>query len=161
MRWRLWGRCGGRGQRRGSLLPLGPGLWLRLFFLLLLLGGGEAAPLPQTGAGETAAAEVSSSFVALAACSLVVLVILLVNCVSCCKDPEIDFKEFEDNFDDEIDFTPPAEDTPSVQSPAEVFTLSVPTIALPAPSQFQPPAEGSKSQVARQNLNYIQEIGNG
>uniref|UniRef100_A0A8C3SYX0 Serine/threonine-protein kinase LMTK2 n=1 Tax=Chelydra serpentina TaxID=8475 RepID=A0A8C3SYX0_CHESE len=110
---------------------------------------------------ETAAAEVSSSFVALAACSLVVLVILLVNCVSCCKDPEIDFKEFEDNFDDEIDFTPPAEDTPSVQSPAEVFTLSVPTIALPAPSQFQPPAEGSKSQVARQNLNYIQEIGNG
>uniref|UniRef100_A0A452HZZ2 non-specific serine/threonine protein kinase n=1 Tax=Gopherus agassizii TaxID=38772 RepID=A0A452HZZ2_9SAUR len=95
------------------------------------------------------------------ACSLVVLVILLVNCVSCCKDPEIDFKEFEDNFDDEIDFTPPAEDTPSVQSPAEVFTLSVPTIALPAPSQFQPPAEGSKSQVARQSLNYIQEIGNG
>lgn len=46
-------------------------------------------------------------------------------------------QEFEDNFDDEIDFTPPAEDTPSVQSPAEVFTLSVPNIALPAPSQFQ------------------------
>lgn len=45
-------------------------------------------------------------------------------------------QEFEDNFDDEIDFTPPAEDTPSVQSPAEVFTLSVPNIALPAPSQF-------------------------
>ncbi|CAM5086822.1 unnamed protein product [Natator depressus] len=160
MRWRL---CGGSGQRRGALLPLGPGLGLRLFFLLLLLlvEDGEAAPLPQTGAGETAAAEVSSSLVALAACSLVVLVILLVNCVSCCKDPEIDFKEFEDNFDDEIDFIPPAEDTPSVQSPAEVFTLSVPTIALPAPSQFQPAAEGSKSQVARQSLNYIQEIGNG
>lgn len=46
-------------------------------------------------------------------------------------------QEFEDNFDDEIDFTPPAEDTPSVQSPAEVFTLSVPNISLPAPSQFQ------------------------
>lgn len=45
-------------------------------------------------------------------------------------------QEFEDNFDDEIDFTPPAEDTPSVQSPAEVFTLSVPNIALPTPSQF-------------------------
>ncbi|XP_067407038.1 serine/threonine-protein kinase LMTK2 [Emydura macquarii macquarii] len=160
MRWRLWGRCGGSGQRRGPLLSLGPGLRLWLFSLLLLRGGGEAAPLPQTG--ETAAAEVSSFFVTLAACSLVVLVILLVNCVSCCKDPEIDFKEFEDNFDDEIDFTPPAEDTPpSVQSPAEVFTLSVPTIALPAPSQFQSPEEGSKSQVARQSLNYIQEIGNG
>uniref|UniRef100_A0A8B9C3I9 Serine/threonine-protein kinase LMTK2 n=1 Tax=Anser brachyrhynchus TaxID=132585 RepID=A0A8B9C3I9_9AVES len=103
--------------------------------------------------------EVSSSFVILCVCTLVVLVILLANCVSCCKDPEIDFKEFEDNFDDEIDFTPPAEDTPSVQSPAEVFTLSVPSIALPTPSQF--PSHGSKSQVARQSLNYIQEIGNG
>uniref|UniRef100_A0A8B9DUB0 Lemur tyrosine kinase 2 n=1 Tax=Anser cygnoides TaxID=8845 RepID=A0A8B9DUB0_ANSCY len=106
-----------------------------------------------------ATAEVSSSFVILCVCTLVVLVILLANCVSCCKDPEIDFKEFEDNFDDEIDFTPPAEDTPSVQSPAEVFTLSVPSIALPTPSQF--PSHGSKSQVARQSLNYIQEIGNG
>ncbi|XP_061455164.1 serine/threonine-protein kinase LMTK2 isoform X2 [Rhineura floridana] len=69
--------------------------------------------------------------------------------------------EFEDNFDEEIDFTPPAEDTPSVQSPAEVFTLTVPTVSLPAPSQFQLPTEGLKSQVARQNLSYIQEIGNG
>uniref|UniRef100_A0A8C9UE09 Serine/threonine-protein kinase LMTK2 n=1 Tax=Serinus canaria TaxID=9135 RepID=A0A8C9UE09_SERCA len=108
---------------------------------------------------EGATAEVPSSFVILSLCTLVVLVILLANCVSCCKDPEIDFKEFEDNFDDEIDFTPPAEDTPSVQSPAEVFTLSVPNIALPTPSQF--PSHGSKSQVARQSLNYIQEIGNG
>lgn len=90
-----------------------------------------------------------------------ILIVLIANCVSCCKDPEIDFKEFEDNFDDEIDFTPPAEDTPSVQSPAEVFTLSVPNISLPAPSQFQPSVEGLKSQVARHSLNYIQEIGNG
>ncbi|KFO92805.1 Serine/threonine-protein kinase LMTK2, partial [Buceros rhinoceros silvestris] len=111
--------------------------------------------------GEGATAEVSSSFVILSICALVVLVILLANCVSCCKDPEIDFKEFEDNFDDEIDFTPPAEDTPSVQSPAEVFTLSVPSIALPTPSQFPTRTDGSKSHVARQSLNYIQEIGNG
>ncbi|NWI43225.1 LMTK2 kinase, partial [Picathartes gymnocephalus] len=108
-----------------------------------------------------ATAEVPSSFVILSLCTLVVLVILLANCVSCCKDPEIDFKEFEDNFDDEIDFTPPAEDTPSVQSPAEVFTLSVPNISLPTPSQFPSRSDGSKSQVARQSLNYIQEIGNG
>ncbi|NXE61869.1 LMTK2 kinase, partial [Calcarius ornatus] len=108
-----------------------------------------------------APAEVPSSFVVLSLCTLVVLVILLANCVSCCKDPEIDFKEFEDNFDDEIDFTPPAEDTPSVQSPAEVFTLSVPNIALPTPSQFPSRTDGTKSQVARQSLNYIQEIGNG
>ncbi|KAF2976710.1 hypothetical protein EK904_009237 [Melospiza melodia maxima] len=111
--------------------------------------------------GEGATAEVPSSFVILSLCTLVVLVILLANCVSCCKDPEIDFKEFEDNFDDEIDFTPPAEDTPSVQSPAEVFTLSVPNIALPTPSQFPSRTDGTKSQVARQSLNYIQEIGNG
>ncbi|XP_010001632.1 PREDICTED: serine/threonine-protein kinase LMTK2 [Chaetura pelagica] len=114
-----------------------------------------------TNLREEAAAEVSSSFVILSLCTLVVLVILLVNCASCCKDPEIDFKEFEDNFDDEIDFTPPAEDTPSVQSPAEVFTLSVPSIAVPTPSQFPSRTDGSKSQVARQSLNYIQEIGNG
>lgn len=57
-----------------------------------------------------------------------------------CNSAVLLFQEFEDNFDDEIDFTPPAEDTPSVQSPAEVFTLSVPNISLPAPSQFQPSA---------------------
>lgn len=139
----------------------GPPASLLLLLLLLAAGNAGAAPLPQTGAGEAPAAEMSSSFVVLSVCSLLVLIVLIANCVSCCKDPEIDFKEFEDNFDDEIDFTPPAEDTPSVQSPAEVFTLSVPNISLPAPSQFQPSVEGLKSQVARHSLNYIQEIGNG
>ncbi|KAM4820577.1 serine/threonine-protein kinase LMTK2 isoform 1-T1 [Thomomys bottae] len=137
-------------------------LWLPLLLLLLLVGGrAGAAPLPQTGAGEAHAAEVPSSLVILSVCSFLILIVLIATCISCCKDPEIDFKEFEDNFDDEIDFTPPAEDTPSVQSPAEVFTLSVPTISLPAPSQFQPSVEGLKSQVARHSLNYIQEIGSG
>ncbi|XP_055454604.1 serine/threonine-protein kinase LMTK2 isoform X2 [Psammomys obesus] len=133
---------------------------LLLLLLLLTAGSARAAPLPQTGAGEAPVAEVPSLFVILSVCSLMILIVLIANCVSCCKDPEIDFKEFEDNFDDEIDFTPPAEDTPSVQSPAEVFTLSVPNISLPAPSQFQP-SVGLKSQVARHSLNYIQEIGSG
>ncbi|CAN8191919.1 unnamed protein product [Coccothraustes coccothraustes] len=158
------GGLGGSARRRGGGGPrlLGPRHLLGLVLLLWpLVGSGEAAPLPPAGAGEGAAAEIPSSFVILSLCTLVVLVILLANCVSCCKDPEIDFKEFEDNFDDEIDFTPPAEDTPSVQSPAEVFTLSVPNIALPTPSQFPSRTDGSKSQVARQSLNYIQEIGNG
>lgn len=110
-------------------------------------------------------------------------------------------QEFEDHFDDEIDFTPPAEDTPSMQSPAEVYTLAVSPVALPGPPHLQPPgritgrthalsetlgqrhfviinvivtlipclfcfliglAEGSPEfQVARHNLSYIQEIGNG
>ncbi|KAM8763941.1 serine/threonine-protein kinase LMTK2 isoform 2-T2 [Rhynchonycteris naso] len=139
--------------------PLPPPPLLLLLLLLLDAGSARAAPLPQTG--ELSAAEVSSSFVILSVCSFIVLIALIANCVSCCKDPEIDFKEFEDNFDDEIDFTPPAEDTPSVQSPAEVFTLSVPNVSLPAPSQFQPSVEGLKSQVARHSLNYIQEIGSG
>ncbi|XP_057891798.1 serine/threonine-protein kinase LMTK2 [Melospiza georgiana] len=158
------GGLGGSAGRRGGGGPrlLGPRHLLGLVLLLWpLAGSGEAAPLPPAGAGEGATAEVPSSFVILSLCTLVVLVILLANCVSCCKDPEIDFKEFEDNFDDEIDFTPPAEDTPSVQSPAEVFTLSVPNIALPTPSQFPSRTDGTKSQVARQSLNYIQEIGNG
>ncbi|XP_036280202.1 serine/threonine-protein kinase LMTK2 isoform X3 [Pipistrellus kuhlii] len=138
-----------------------PGRPASLLLLLLLLAArsARAVPLPQTV--ESPAAEVSSSFVILSVCSFIILIVLIANCVSCCKDPEIDFKEFEDNFDDEIDFTPPAEDTPSVQSPAEVFTLSVPNVSLPAPSQFQSSGEGLKSQVARHSLNYIQEIGNG
>ncbi|KAM5130627.1 serine/threonine-protein kinase LMTK2 isoform 2-T2 [Callospermophilus lateralis] len=139
-------------------MPGPPALQL-LLLLLLAAGSAGAAPLPQTGEAPTT--EVPVSFVILSVCSLMILIVLIANCVSCCKDPEIDFKEFEDNFDDEIDFTPPAEDTPSVQSPAEVFTLSVPNISLPAPSQFQPSVEGLKSQVARHSLNYIQEIGNG
>lgn len=49
-------------------------------------------------------------------------------------------QEFEDHFDDEIDFTPPAEDTPSLQSPAEVYTLAVSPVALPGPPHLQPPA---------------------
>ncbi|XP_020655207.3 serine/threonine-protein kinase LMTK2 [Pogona vitticeps] len=153
-RWRRWGRLREAGE--GS-----PGLGLGLFFLILSLGGGEAAPLPPAGAGEAGVVEVSFALAIISICTFIVLVLLLVNCVSCCKDQEINFKEFEDNFDDEIDFTPPAEDTPSIQSPAEVFTLTVPSVSLSAPSQFQLPAEGLKSQVARQNLNYIQEIGNG
>ncbi|XP_063170657.1 serine/threonine-protein kinase LMTK2 isoform X2 [Candoia aspera] len=143
----------------GRLLPPGLG-WGGLGLCCLWLGGGQAAPLPRAGAGEEAAIEISFSLVVLSACGLLVLILLLVNCVSCCKGQEINFKEFEDNFDDEIDFTPPAEDTPTIQSPAEVFTLTVPSVSLPAPSQFQLPAD-LKSQVARQNLNYIQEIGNG
>ncbi|KAG9476886.1 hypothetical protein GDO78_002339 [Eleutherodactylus coqui] len=71
------------------------------------------------------------------------------------------YKEFEDHFDDEIDFTPPAEDTPSNQSPADVFTLTVPTISLSVPSQLQTPQDASKFQIARHSLSYIQEIGNG
>nr|XP_014346785.1 PREDICTED: serine/threonine-protein kinase LMTK2 [Latimeria chalumnae] len=113
---------------------------------------------------EAAVGEASFSFVLLSGCSLVVVLFLLVNCVSCCKEPEIDFKEFEDHFDDEIEFTPPAEDTPSIQSPAEVYTLSVPNVPLPVPSQLQSPhsQDGSKAlHLVRHNLSYIQEIGNG
>ncbi|XP_058013776.1 serine/threonine-protein kinase LMTK2 isoform X2 [Ahaetulla prasina] len=143
----------------GRLLLPGLG-WGGLGLLCWWLGGGQAAPLPQAGPGEEAAFEISYSLVVLSAGGLLILILLLVNCISCCKDQEINFKEFEDNFDDELDFTPPAEDTPTIQSPAEVFTLTVPSVSLPAPSQFQLPTD-LKSQVARQNLNYIQEIGNG
>ncbi|XP_047212940.1 serine/threonine-protein kinase LMTK2-like [Girardinichthys multiradiatus] len=96
---------------------------------------------------------------------LVALVVVLVNCVTCCKEREINFKEFEDHFDDEIDFTPPAEDTPSMQSPAEVYTLAVSPVPLPGPPHLQPLASiteaSSGFKVGRHNLSYIQEIGNG
>lgn len=134
------------------------------------------------------------------ACALVVLVLVLFNCVSCCKEREINFKvrthtaqhsdfnvatvansfqfffyvgpnfcngqchkttadcetdinafalfpqEFEDNFEDEIDFTPPAEDTPSMQSPAEVYTLAVPPVAMPGPPHLDLPRIAGRSR---------------
>ncbi|XP_073399162.1 serine/threonine-protein kinase LMTK2 isoform X2 [Dendrobates tinctorius] len=137
----------------GSALGLG-------LLLLLTLGRGQAAPLPDTGADVTSS-DVPVSLVLLSVCSFVALVVLLISCISCCKETEIDFKEFEDHFDDEIEFTPPAEDTPSNQSPADVFTLTVPTVSLSVPAQLQTPQDASKFQIARHSLSYIQEIGNG
>ncbi|KAM5151963.1 serine/threonine-protein kinase LMTK2 [Mantella aurantiaca] len=128
--------------------------------LCLTLGCVQAAPLPETGA-EVANSQVPLFPVLLSVCSFVALVVLLVSCISCCKENEIDFKEFEDHFDDEIDFTPPAEDTPSNQSPADVFMLSVPTISLSVPTQLQSPQDAAKFQLARHSLSYIQEIGHG
>ncbi|KAL0993125.1 hypothetical protein UPYG_G00103570 [Umbra pygmaea] len=150
-------------NRHGFVLLLATGILLSALFLA------EGAPLPYSDtAGETANRD---GFVSLhlslvvSLIALVALVVLLVNCVTCCKEQEINFKEFEDNFDDEIDFTPPAEDTPSMQSPAEVYTLTVPPVALPGPPHLDPPpriSEGSTgSQVARHSLSYIQEIGSG
>ncbi|XP_044130404.1 serine/threonine-protein kinase LMTK2 [Bufo gargarizans] len=135
--------------------PLGLGL-----LVLLTLGRGQAAPLPETGADVTSS-DVPLSLVLLSVCSFVALVLLLISCISCCKENDIDFKEFEDHFDDEIDFTPPAEDTPSNQSPADVFTLIVPTVSLSVPTQLQTPQDASKFQIARHSLSYIQEIANG
>ncbi|KAJ8251197.1 hypothetical protein GJAV_G00218370 [Gymnothorax javanicus] len=98
---------------------------------------------------------------------LLALVLLLLNCASCCKEQDIDFQEFNDNFPDEADFTPPAEDTPSLQPSAEVYTLAVPPVPLPGPPHLDPPAQpgireaSTASQVTRQSLSYIQEIGAG
>nr|XP_019958410.1 PREDICTED: serine/threonine-protein kinase LMTK2 isoform X1 [Paralichthys olivaceus] len=151
------------GSRHGYVLLLASGILLSAVWL------SEGAPVrhPHKSAGSTGDSVSTSLYLALVVSltALVVLVVLLVNCVTCCKEREINFKEFEDHFDDEIDFTPPAEDTPSMQSPAEVYTLAVSPVALPGPPHLQPPAritEGSTSfQVARHNLSYIQEIGNG
>ncbi|KAM3863615.1 serine/threonine-protein kinase LMTK2 [Diretmus argenteus] len=144
------------------VLLLASGIFLSAFLL------SEGAPLQQPhrpggSRGDTLSVSIYLSLV-VSLTALVALVVLLVNCVTCCKEQEINFKEFEDHFDDEIDFTPPAEDTPSMQSPAEVYTLAVSPVALPGPPHLQPPpriSEGTSFQVARHSLSYIQEIGNG
>ncbi|XP_062915441.1 serine/threonine-protein kinase LMTK2 [Mobula hypostoma] len=131
--------------------------------LLLVLRSVQGVPLPQTGAGETTV-EVSVSLLVLSGCCLVVLVVLLVNCASCCKDREINFKEFEDdNLDEENDFVPPAEDTPSPPTPAEVYTLSVPNVMFSTPTQLHlSKTQGvSSAPFGRHHLSYVQEIGNG
>ncbi|KAM3598400.1 uncharacterized protein V6R79_017473 [Siganus canaliculatus] len=150
-------------SRHGSVLLLASGIFLSAFCL------SEGAPLQYLhksggGTGDTLSVSFYLSLV-VSLTALVALVVLLINCVTCCKEREINFKEFEDHFDDEIDFTPPAEDTPSIQSPAEVYTLAVSPVPLPGPPHLQPPAritDGSTGfQVARHSLSYIQEIGNG
>nr|DBA19503.1 TPA: hypothetical protein GDO54_015334 [Pyxicephalus adspersus] len=141
----------------GRLRVSAPSLGLCFFLALSCV---QAAPLPETGA-EVVSSQIPLLLVLLSVCSFIALVVLLVGCISCCKENEIDFKEFEDHFDDEIDFTPPAEDTPSNQSPADVFTLSVPTISLSVPTQLQSPQDAAKFQIARHSLSYIQEIGHG
>ncbi|KAM6905460.1 serine/threonine-protein kinase LMTK2 [Xenentodon cancila] len=127
-----------------------------LLFCVFVLSGGST--------GDTLTASLYLSLV-VSLTVLVALVVLLVNCVTCCKDREINFKEFEDHFDDEIDFTPPAEDTPSMQSPAEVYTLAVSPVPLPGPPHLQPLASITEAsagfQVGRHSLSYIQEIGHG
>uniref|UniRef100_UPI0037E75257 serine/threonine-protein kinase LMTK2 n=1 Tax=Semicossyphus pulcher TaxID=241346 RepID=UPI0037E75257 len=150
-------------SRHGCVLLLASGIFLSAFCLC------EGAPLlyPHKSGGSTGDTFSVSLYLSLVVSltAIVALVVLLVNCVTCCKEREINFKEFEDHFEDEIDFTPPAEDTPSMQSPAEVYTLAVSPVALPGPPHLQPPAriaEGSAGfQVARHSLSYIQEIGNG
>uniref|UniRef100_A0AAQ6IDG0 non-specific serine/threonine protein kinase n=1 Tax=Anabas testudineus TaxID=64144 RepID=A0AAQ6IDG0_ANATE len=144
-------------SRHGNVLLLASGIFMSAFWL------SEGAPLQYShksggGTGDTFSVSLYLSLM-VSLTALVALVVLLVNCVTCCKEREINFKEFEDHFDDEIDFTPPAEDTPSMQSPAEVYTLAVSPVALPGPPHLQPPAPGF--QVARHSLSYIQEIGNG
>ncbi|XP_061568729.1 serine/threonine-protein kinase LMTK2 [Cololabis saira] len=144
------------GSRHGAVL------------LLLLLSLCGAVPLhgPHTGGstGDTLTVSLYLSLV-VSLTVLVALVVLAVNCVTCCKEREINFKEFEDHFDDEIDFTPPAEDTPSMQSPAEVYTLAVSPVPLPGPPHLQPLASitevSAGFQVGRHSLSYIQEIGHG
>ncbi|XP_058509135.1 serine/threonine-protein kinase LMTK2 [Solea solea] len=152
-----------KSSRHGCVLVLVTGIFMLAFCF------SEGAPLrhhhkADRSVGDNVSASLYLSLV-VSLTALVVLVVLMVNCVTCCKEREINFKEFEDHFDDEIDFTPPAEDTPSMQSPAEVYTLAVSPVALPGPPHLQPPGrvtEGSTSfQVARHNLSYIQEIGNG
>lgn len=147
------------GSRRGYALLLVSGIFLSVLWL------SDGAPLHYHHRSVDSLSVSLCLSLVVSLTLLVALVVLLVNCVTCCKEREINFKEFEDHFEDEIDFTPPAEDTPSMQSPAEVYTLAVSPVALPGPPHLQPPpriTEGSSGgQISRHSLSYIQEIGNG
>ncbi|XP_048846856.1 serine/threonine-protein kinase LMTK2 [Brienomyrus brachyistius] len=123
----------------------------------------EGAPLPHSTTDGFPGPSLEL-VVVLSAAALVVLVVAVINCATCCKEQVINFKEFEDNFEDELDFTPPAEDTPSARAPAEVYTLAVSPVALPCPPHLQPPRNTEDpvpSQVIRHNLSYLQEVGSG
>ncbi|KAJ8384045.1 hypothetical protein AAFF_G00212890 [Aldrovandia affinis] len=129
-----------------------------------VLGWGEVRAAALAVGGGGAGLDPLELSLAVSVAALLALTVLLLNCTSCCKEQQINFKEFEDTFQDEVDFTPPAEDTPSIHSPAEVYTLAVPPLALPGPPHLQGTGlrdESTGPQVTRQSLSYIQEIGNG
>lgn len=56
--------------------------------------------------GEVSVLEVPISFVVLSAGSLLALIVLLVNCLTCCKEQEINFKVSAGSINGSVPFDP-------------------------------------------------------
>ncbi|KAM4651221.1 serine/threonine-protein kinase LMTK3 [Discoglossus pictus] len=100
--------------------------------------------------------------VVLISCSgLLAFIFLLLTCL-CCKRGDVGFKEFENPDGEEFsgEYTPPAEETSSSQSIPDVYILPLSEVSLPVPNT-QAPKTVKQTGFSRQDLSYLQEIGNG
>uniref|UniRef100_A0A8C5N1R6 non-specific serine/threonine protein kinase n=1 Tax=Leptobrachium leishanense TaxID=445787 RepID=A0A8C5N1R6_9ANUR len=121
-----------------------------------------AAPTENDGSSQGRAPLAPPYAVVLISCSgLLAFIFLLLTCL-CCKRGDVGFKEFENPDGEEFsgDYTPPAEETSSSQSIPDVYILPLSEVSLPVPST-QAPKAAKQTGFSRQDLSYLQEIGNG
>ncbi|XP_053307848.1 serine/threonine-protein kinase LMTK3 [Spea bombifrons] len=121
-----------------------------------------AAPAENDGSSQGRAPLAPPYAVVLISCSgLLAFIFLLLTCL-CCKRGDVGFKEFENPDGEEFsgEYTPPAEETSSSQSVPDVYILPLSEVSLPVPST-QAPKTVKQTGFSRQDLSYLQEIGNG
>ncbi|XP_075461496.1 serine/threonine-protein kinase LMTK3 isoform X4 [Ascaphus truei] len=121
-----------------------------------------AAPAESDGTSQGRAPLAPPYAVVLISCSgLLAFIFLLLTCL-CCKKGDVGFKEFENPDGEEFsgEYTPPAEETSSSQSIPDVYILPLSEVSLPVPST-QAPKTVKQPGFSRQDLSYLQEIGNG
>ncbi|KAM8927748.1 serine/threonine-protein kinase LMTK3 [Pelodytes ibericus] len=121
-----------------------------------------AAPAENDGSSQGRAPLAPPYAVVLISCSgLLAFIFLLLTCL-CCKKGDVGFKEFENPDGEEFsgEYTPPAEETSSSQSIPDVYILPLSEVSLPVPNT-QAPKTVKQTGFSRQDLSYLQEIGNG
>ncbi|XP_053545905.1 serine/threonine-protein kinase LMTK3 [Bombina bombina] len=121
-----------------------------------------AAPAESDGSTQGRVPLAPPYAVVLISCSgLLAFIFLLLTCL-CCKRGDVGFKEFEnpDGEDFSGEYTPPAEETSSSQSIPDVYILPLSEVSLPVPNT-QAPKTVKQTGFSRQDLSYLQEIGNG
>ncbi|KAE8594005.1 hypothetical protein XENTR_v10019406 [Xenopus tropicalis] len=121
-----------------------------------------AAPAENDGSSQGRVPLAPPYAVVLISCSgLLAFIFLLLTCL-CCKRGDVGFKEFENPDGEEFsgEYTPPAEETSSSQSIPDVYILPLSEVSLPV-SNTQAPKTVKQTGFSRQDLSYLQEIGNG
>ncbi|XP_041425574.1 serine/threonine-protein kinase LMTK3 isoform X1 [Xenopus laevis] len=121
-----------------------------------------AAPAENDGSSQGRVPLAPPYAVVLISCSgLLAFIFLLLTCL-CCKKGDVGFKEFENPDGEEFsgEYTPPAEETSSSQSIPDVYILPLSEVSLPVPNT-QAPKTVKQTGFSRQDLSYLQEIGNG
>ncbi|XP_063798857.1 serine/threonine-protein kinase LMTK3 isoform X2 [Pseudophryne corroboree] len=137
-----------------------------LFFLVVSMSyfnpeKALAAPAESDGSSQRAPLAPPYAVVLISCSGLLAFIFLLLTCL-CCKRGDVGFKEFENPDGEEFsgEYTPPAEETSSSQSIPDVYILPLSEVSLPA-SNTQAPKTVKQTGFSRQDLSYLQEIGNG